>query len=234
MNFINTNTKYRNIYFDLDNTLWDFEKNSEETLSELFASYFPDRANELQDFLDIYYPINDKMWELYRKGEISKQELRDKRFAYAFQKMNINIDDIKFEREYILKCPQKTNLFPHTIEVLEYLKRKGYHLYLLTNGFKEIQINKIKYSNLDKYFEKMITSEEAGYKKPHRKMFEYALKSVSAKKAESIMIGDDLEADIEGCIQFKMDSIYFNRKNIQHDKSATYEINCLSQIKDIL
>lgn len=234
--FVSTNkTKYSNIYFDLDNTLWDFKNNSEQTLKELFANYFPNNTNDFKKFLSVYYPINDKLWVLYRKGQISKSVLREKRFADSFKQLNINnIDADKFATDYITQCPFKTVLFPYSLEVLEYLKQKQYRLFLLTNGFKEVQTVKIMQSGLHKYFDKMITSEEAGYKKPHKKMFEYALKSVHSKKKESIMIGDDLDADIVGALNFGMDCVFFNPQKKNHDMHVTHEISSLKDLKDIL
>lgn len=231
----NLTKKYKNIYFDLDNTLWDFKANSEETLKELFASYFPDKESEFNKFLSVYYPINDKLWVLYRKGVLSKEVLREKRFADSFKQLNINhLKANDFANDYLATCPYKTKLLPHSLQILDYLKQKDYRLFLLTNGFKEVQQIKIVQSGLQNYFEKLITSEDSGYKKPHKKMFQYALKSCHSKKKESLMIGDDLDADVIASANFGMDCVFFNPKKQAHKARTTYEINSLDELEKIL
>ncbi len=232
----NLNTKkYKNIYFDLDRTLWDFETNSEKTLQELLIEYFPEKKDQFKKLLSVYYPVNEKLWVLYRKGLVTKEVLRTKRFTESLKQLGINDTEktIQFGNDYIKRSPYQKGLFPYAIETLEYLKTKGYRLFLLTNGFREVQVVKIAQSGIEKYFDKMICSEDAGYQKPHRKIFEYALKSVNAKKAESIMIGDDLNTDIAGAKKFGMDCIYFNTVNKKHDIAVTHEVNSLKELQGI-
>jgi len=228
--------KYKNIYFDIDRTLWDLKTNSDLTLSELLNRYFPELNNKLNIFLDTFYTENEKFWQKYRDGEISKEYLRDNRFNHVMNIMGINKPDIakKMGDAFVEEAPFKTALFPHTLETLEYLKKQGYNLYLLTNGFVEVQISKIRESKLEPFFKKMITSEEVGYQKPNKKIFEYALKTVNAKKNESIMIGDDLHNDIFGAQNFGMDTVFFNPNKIEHDSKTTFEINDLIELKSIL
>lgn len=228
--------KYKNIYFDLDNTLWDFKANSKKTLSDLIHQYVPELVPRFNEFLTIYHEINDHLWTLYRDGNLAKEVLRVKRFSDTFEKLGISHESFceKFADEYITQSPYKTILFPFSLEILDYLKNKNYRLFLLTNGFKEVQVVKIKESGLQPYFEKMITSEEAGYQKPHRKIFEYAIKTVNAKKDESLMIGDDLENDILGAQRFGMDTVFFNPEGINHKQTGNYEIQSLKELQVIL
>ncbi len=223
---------YKNLYFDLDRTLWDFRTNSEEVLFDLIKKYLPDFVSNFSIFLKTYYTINEDLWLKYRNGEITKEILRHKRFIDTLKTLNIGDNNIavKMGEDYIKNSPYKTGLFPHTIETLTYLKNKGYRMFLLTNGFLEVQKIKIKESKLNIFFEKMITSEEAGYQKPHRRIFEYALKTVNAKKDESIMIGDDIENDILGAKQFGMDTVFFNEKKLNHSIKPTFEIADLSEL----
>ena len=203
----------KHIFFDLDHTLWDFEKNSEEALSEIIGGCQKNCGFtfSLKEFLDTYKPINYLMWELYRKNEIKKEELRVRRFGDTLIKLGI--DDIKIAEfiadEYVKISPRKTNLFPHTIEALEYLSKK-YKLHIITNGFEEIQYTKLKTSKIDIFFDKVITSEAIGVKKPHPKIFAHALEEARAKIDESIMVGDNYEADILGAVNFGIPAIFFN------------------------
>ena len=103
-------------------------------------------------------------------------------------------------------------------------------MFLLTNGFKEVQDIKIKTTGLDAYFDHMFTSDEIGYQKPHRKIFEHAIKSVNAKKAQSLMIGDDLKIDIDGARKFGIDQVYFNPQKTKHQGNCTFEITQLSDL----
>lgn len=227
---------YQNIYFDLDRTLWDFETNSEKTLLNLFEKYFPEKKALYKKFLSVYYPTNEKLWVLYRKGHIKKELLRVKRFADSLKQIGEYDETVarRFGDEYISESPYQTTLFPNTIEILAWLKENGYNVYLLTNGFKEVQTIKITQSGIDKYIDKMICSEDTGYQKPDKRIFEYALKCVNAKKDQSIMIGDDLNTDIAGASKFGMDSVYFNSEKGKKSDKATYEISDLIELKAIL
>lgn len=224
---------YRSLFFDLDNTLWDFHQNSEFTLSNLIDEYFPQLAKRKDEFYAIYYPVNDELWRQYREGLLTKEVLRWKRFYDTFHHFGIdNKEEITaFGEQYIKLSPYQTALFPQAIEVLAYLKQKGYNVYLLTNGFKEVQDIKIKTTGIDQYIDKMFTSDEAGYQKPHRKIFEYAVKCANARKTESLMIGDDLEIDIDGAKAFGIDQVFFNPGNLVHNNNPTFEIKALSELK---
>lgn len=227
---------YKNIFFDLDRTLWDFETNSRETLKELFFTHnINDFIADFNLFFDAYNNINDNCWDLYRKGEISKQYLRTNRFYKTFKTFgidNISLSE-KFGLDYIRESPLKTYLFENAIETLEYLHKK-YNLYIVTNGFKEVQFVKLKNSKLDKFFKKVFTSEIIGYQKPNSKFFEYSLKHTNSKKNESIVVGDDLVVDILGAKNFGLDQIYFNPNRKKHKEKITFEIQNLIEILQIL
>lgn len=227
------NKKYKNLYFDIDRTLWDTESNSRLTLSQLIERHIPELSLWFDEFLNIFRIENEKLWAKYRDGEITKEYLRNNRFNNAFVLMGIDASLVssKINEDFINEAPYKTALFPYTLEVLEYLKDKGYRLYLLTNGFSEVQKIKIRESKLEPFFEKMITSEDTGYQKPHKKIFEYALKTVNAKKVESIMIGDDLNNDIFGAKRFGMDTIFFNPEKTKHNSQPNFEIHSLNELK---
>lgn len=231
------NKKYKHVFFDLDHTLWDFDKNSSETLSELFDYYGLQQKLHcnLDDFLNQYAEINLQLWHLYDLGKISKQDLRLKRFHQLFQlnKYYNNALATTIDEKYIQICPEKSHLIDGAIEILNDLKDK-YTLHIITNGFEETQYRKLKSSKLITYFDTITTSENAQASKPQRSIFNYALKKASANYKESIMIGDNLKTDIQGSKNIGMDQVYFNAKKRVHNHKSTYEIFHLSELKNIL
>lgn len=205
--------KYQHIFFDLDHTIWDFDKNAEETLQELFLVYdLPGLGLHSADlFIETYTRNNHQLWADYHTGKISKQALRETRFKKTFLDLGLSPDVIpdQFEDDYVAICPTKTNLFEGAHETLQYLHGK-YTMHLITNGFKESQDLKIRGAGLGKYFDQIIVSEDVGVNKPDPAIFQHALNVAGADKETSIMIGDSLEADVMGALNFGMDAIYFN------------------------
>ncbi|MBC35480.1 MAG: noncanonical pyrimidine nucleotidase, YjjG family [Bacteroidetes bacterium] len=229
--------KYKHIFFDLDRTLWDFEKSAEETFLEMYEvnGLKKKGVNSFEEFRTVYKKHNDQLWAQYRKGEIEKEVLSVQRFVLTLAEFGINDMDLskKLGNEYITLSPLKTNLFPYTHEILQYLQEK-YELHLITNGFEEVQQVKVDASDLRKYFKNLITSEEAGHKKPDARIFQYAFDKASTNASESIMIGDDLKVDILGAKAIGMDQIYVNFTNYEHCQVITHEVDSLEKIKEIL
>ncbi len=228
--------KYKHIFFDLDRTLWDFEKNSVETLTDIFYKYKLDEKIESPEvFIKKYKEINEELWAKYRTGEIKKEFLRNQRFLLSLQHFGINDSSLaeSFGTDYIEISPTKTILFPNTVKTLEYLSQK-YTLHIITNGFKEVQHVKLKNNKLDKYFDKVITSETVGYQKPNAKIFQHSLSTSNAKKEESLMIGDDLKIDILGAKSFGMNQVFFNTINTKHNEKVTHEITDLKELTEFL
>jgi len=228
--------KYSHIFFDLDRTLWDFDQNSQETLTELYYRYNLDKFIESPDvFVDIYHDVNLELWDLYRKGEMTKEVLRIRRFQISFDHFRIRDDELasNFGDDYLAISPTKTILVPHTIEILDYLSLR-YKLHIITNGFLKTQEIKMENCGLDKYFESLTTSETVGHNKPRPEIFHHALSSVNARKKESIMIGDDLSVDILGAKKFGIDQVFLNRDKIVHKDKITHEIKVLTELLEIL
>ena len=229
---------YTDLFFDLDHTIWDFELNSKETIQELFDTYELKNLG-LLDF-DAYFTQysmhNHRLWDRYTKGFIKQEELRWKRIYLSL--LDFKIADEKLAKQmsidYLDILPNKTNLFPYTIEILDYLKNKEYKMHLITNGFEAVQFKKIQNSNLASYFIEVITSEASKSLKPHKEIFEYALGKTNATVASSIMIGDNESADIQGGINMGMDTIFVNHINAVPTIPATYTITHLKQLEDIL
>ena len=201
------------IFFDLDHTLWDFQKNSALTFDFLLKKY---QINiDLNKFLNIYIPINFSYWKLYRDEKITKEFLRYNRLKSSFEKLNISLsDDVinKIADDYVISLPVNNFLIKDTILVLDYLRNK-YRLHIITNGFTEVQNKKIVNSQIKKYFHSIIDSETVGVKKPNIKIFDYALRVSGARSKNSLMIGDNLEADILGALNAGFHAIHFNNNN---------------------
>lgn len=228
--------KYEHIFFDLDRTLWHFDENSKKVLNDIYVNFnLNEHIDSLIHFIDKYQEVNESLWALYRDDKVTKEELRWKRFNETFRYFNINDEQkaIDIGDYYVFHSPKQTLLFPHTIEVLEYLSDK-YQLHIITNGFEEVQFIKLSESGLLPYFEVIILSEKVGVKKPHPYIFKKAFSEAGANANNSIMIGDDLYADIYGAQRVKMDNIYFNFYKTAHDKTVYKEINCLSELYEIL
>ena len=203
----------KHIFFDLDHTLWDFDKNSALTFEKIFELNNLDI--DLTAFLKVYVPINLQYWKLYREEKIDKKNLKFARLNDAFKglKMEVSASMVhKLSDDYITHLCTFNHLFPYTIELLEYLQPK-YTLHIITNGFKEVQHGKLNQSNIDHYFVTVTNSEMVGVKKPNPKIFKHALKMANASVVNSIMIGDNLEADILGALNIGIDAICFNYHN---------------------
>ncbi|MBV7528618.1 YjjG family noncanonical pyrimidine nucleotidase [Chitinophaga sp. sic0106] len=230
--------KYKHLFFDLDHTLWDFETNEQETLLELYEQHALESRGvpSFQEFSVAYVDINERLWDRFRKGFINRKELRYKRFnmtLLAFkigdEKLNAALSD-----QFLEILPTKKRLFPHTVEVLDYLAGKNYPMHMITNGFEETQLLKMKNSGIDKYFTHIITSELAGSLKPYREIFDFAMARAVTSAPESIMVGDAMELDIKGAHGVGMDQIYFNPAKPPVDFTPTYTVNSLAEIMDIL
>lgn len=198
----------KHIFFDLDHTLWDFETNSNKTFSYIFQ-----RNNlelNFEKFIEIYQPINHRYWKLFREDKVSKKDLRYGRLREAFDALEFSVQDEMIHRlseEYIRYLADHNSLFDHALTLLDYLKPQ-YKLHIITNGFEEVQHRKLRNSKLLPYFDEVITSEKVGVKKPSPVIFEYAMEITGAGADESVMIGDNFEADILGALNVGMQAIF--------------------------
>jgi len=229
---------YKHLFFDLDHTLWDFEINTKETLQDLFEinALKEKGVDDFEKFFISYSFHNHRLWDKYTKGLIKQDELRWKRMWLAL--LDFKIADEVLSKDlsvqYLDILPTKKNLFPYTFEILDYLKGKGYIMHLITNGFESVQHNKLRHSKLTDYFVEVITSEASNSLKPNKEIFEFALQKAGANIQESIMIGDNLDADIQGGINAGLDTIFVNHLQAEPHIHATYVIHHLKELENIL
>lgn len=223
----------KHIFFDLDHTLWDFDKNAAlafEIILKEYAISIP-----VENFTAVYNPINQKLWKLYQVNKIDHLELRYSRLKETFDVLEYAISDELIHAisdKFIENLILNNFLIEGTIETLDYLKTK-YKLHIITNGFADVQDLKMKNSGLISYFDTITNSESAGHKKPHQNIFEFALTSANATKEESIMIGDSYEADVVGALEFGMKAIYFNENDFLVENDII-QIQKLIELKNIL
>lgn len=228
---------YKHIFFDLDRTLWDFDAAAEVAFERIYDQYHLKERGipSAHEFHEVYHPLNEKLWELYRADLITKEELNRVRFMKPLE--HYGIHDVALadhlSEDYVYWSPRIVRLVPGTMELLEYLKPK-YHLHLITNGFQEVQHIKLSGSGMEPYFETLTVSEEVGVKKPNPEIFHYALQKAGATDEESLMIGDEMAVDIDGARAAGMDTVFFNPTGTETEGERTYEVHSLLDIKNLI
>lgn len=229
--------KYRHIFFDLDRTLWDFDAAAEVAFERIYDKYNLKTLGipSAHDFHEVYHPLNEQLWVLYRADKITKDELNRTRFLKPLEHYGIHDVELAdhLSEDYVYWSPRIVRLVPGTMELLDYLKPK-YHLHLITNGFQEVQHTKLSGSGMELYFETLTVSEEVGVKKPNPEIFHYALRKANATAEESLMIGDEMAVDIDGARAAGMDQILFNSSGQPVEGERTFEVQSLVEIKGLL
>lgn len=229
----------KHIFFDLDNTLWDFIKNSKITLENLYQEHQVEEKHNIpfSTWYNHYYDINEQLWAEYRDHKITKEELKDSRFKKAFQSVGIQHTTLPeaFEAVYLNHLPKNNYLRDGAQELLDYLKAQNqYQLHIITNGFKDVSLKKIKGSGIEHYFNVVVSAEDVNTRKPDPKVFQHALDKAKASKEESIIIGDDYIADIEGGLRFGIQAIFYNILDIETKNNNFIEIKHLNEVKKYL
>ncbi|MDR1258385.1 MAG: YjjG family noncanonical pyrimidine nucleotidase [Tannerellaceae bacterium] len=229
---------YKRLFFDFDDTLWDTRTNNRECLEELYTDYRFDRYYaSFEAFFNHYMPHNLELWRQYRNHEIDRRTLITERFRHVLIPAGITDAEsaVKLNRIFLELTTTKTVLMPGVVDLLEYL-RPSYRMYILSNGFREVQFKKLNNSGLAFYFDRVILSEDACAQKPRKEIFDFALKNTNSRRIESLMIGDSWEADIAGARLAGIDQIWFNPGNLPpaEDFTPTYTVGSLSGIKAIL
>lgn len=228
---------YKHIFFDLDRTLYDFDKNNLATLQEIFKIASSANHNGVigfDSFHEAYLKINKDLWNLYKKQEISKQELNLRRFAKTLDRMGMDTRIAQTLADaFIRLSPLQVYLLPGAIEILQYLHPK-YPLHIITNGFSEIQFEKLKRTGLAEFFRHIIVSEEAGAQKPDPRIFALALQKTGASISDSLIIGDDPHCDIYGGQNSGIDQVWLYQAGETTPYQPTYAIGGLMELTSIL
>lgn len=230
--------KYQHLFFDLDHTLWDFDANAKESLQELYVIFKLDEKfiYPFETFYTTYLKHNAVLWDRFEKGYITSEELKWKRMWRSL--LDFHIGDEALARDMSSKfleiLPTKKRVFEYTFEILDYLTDKGYSIHLITNGFEKTQRSKLDNSKLGKYFTHIITSEISNSMKPQKEIFDYALRKSNGLLEESIMIGDNPNADIKGAMDAGMDTIFVNHINAECILKPTHTIFHLKELESIL
>ena len=236
------------LLFDLDRTLWDFDSNADRTYRAMFEEFGLEAlcGVDYEVFHERYRVINDTLWEAYRNGTLTKELLSIRRFSYTLEAFGCDAEspDIirlsqKMGEYYVKEGTCQTGLMPGARELLEWLhvQRDKYSLAVITNGFAEAQLPKMKTAGIDKYFEYFFLSEDLGYMKPDRRFFDAAITKMGVKPEQCLVIGDDYKVDILGAMNAGISQVWYNQNGISLSEGSakpTYEIKNLLQLKEVL
>lgn len=230
--------EYRSIFIDLDDTLWAFTENARDTFEEMYHQYRFERYFQSFDhFMELYVPKNLELWDLYGRHEISKDELNARRFSYPL--LQVGVDDPALVKAYsdgfFAAIPYKRKLMPHAMEALEYLSGK-YRLYILSNGFRELQEQKMRSAGILHYFRKIVLSEDIGAHKPFPAIFNFAMSATQSEFRSSLMIGDNWKNDVAGARDVGMGQGYYcpDAEPSVLDFQPTFLLRDWKEIKKVL
>lgn len=229
--------KYKHLFFDLDHTLWDYDRNVRESLNELFVIYaLHEKGFRTFDCLFAAFErVNYELWDQYNVGGITKELLRQTRFKLIFERAGCDsaLVPVEMEEDFLTRTSSKQHVFPGAKKVLDYLAQK-YPLHIITNGFNESQALKLKSAGLTHYFQTVVTSETTGHRKPDRRIFDYAVQSVGSSSTDCIMIGDNPTSDILGAYNAGIDQVFFNPKGVECAVAPTHTVTTLNELMHFL
>jgi putative hydrolase of the HAD superfamily len=230
--------KYRNIFFDLDDTLWDFSANARDTFEAMYHEHrLFEYFESFSQFYALYCKRNDELWDEYAQGRVTKEELNEQRFFYPLQAVGVNDRELahRYSEGFFAVIPTKGGVQPHVHEVLEYLAPK-YNLYILSNGFRELQSRKMHSAGIDRYFRRVVLSEDIGVLKPNVQLFDYALSATQSVASQSLMVGDNWKTDIAGARNAGWDQVYYDQGKPVEEKSflPTFTVSDLIELKSVL
>lgn len=231
--------KYKDLFIDFDDTLYDTYGNAVIALRETFEwfhleRWFPDP----QVFYDEYWKANIDLWGRYSRGEITRDYLIVERFRRPLSAGDgLVVTEplcLEMSDKFLDFCSSKPGVVEGAHELMDYLKQKGYRMHMASNGFHEVQYKKLAACGLRDYFDTIILSEDAGANKPSKQYFDYALQVSGANRETTLMIGDNLQTDILGALGCGLDAMLFNRWQEAPSDIPTYTVATLREIMDIL
>lgn len=229
--------KYEHIFFDLDHTLWDFEKNSLDTLSELYQKHELIKLGSfcVDRFIEQFQEVNSRLWMQNDEGKLDRESLRRLRFRMVCQQLGLDNEEIasRIGEDYLALCPTKTALLPYALDILRYLDQH-YSLYILTNGFSDVQAIKLDSAGILPFFQGIFTAEDLKVGKPHKAYFTQVMQQIDAQPGQCLMIGDNLKTDILGAQNAGIDHVYYNPNKRRYHMQVQHEIHCLSQLREML
>ncbi|WP_291578279.1 YjjG family noncanonical pyrimidine nucleotidase [Clostridium sp. UBA6640] len=226
--------KYEIIIFDADDTLFDFRKSQRDAFKNTMVEFNIEYDENYH--LKIYSDINAAIWKEFEDGLITQKELKIERFKRLSDKLNIDFDEVEFAKSYMKHLSFASFLYDDSTVLIESL-HKNYRLSIITNGLTEVQDNRIRKSAIAKYFEDIVISEEVKVSKPDPKIFELTLNNMKyIDRSKVLMVGDSLTSDIQGGINFGIDTCWFNPDKITNktEMKPNYEISNLMELRDIL
>lgn len=231
--------KYKDLFIDFDDTLYDTYGNAVIALRETFEAFRLERFfADPQVFYDAYWAANIDLWTRYSKGEITRPYLIVERFRRPLSAgQGLDVTEpfcLEMSDKFLEFCSSKPGVVEGAHELMDYLKHQGYRMHMCSNGFHEVQYKKLAACGLKDYFDTIILSEDAGANKPSMQYFDYALRQSGADIATTIMIGDNLQTDIMGANRAGLDTILFNRWGIEPSSVPTYTVETLRDIMKIL
>jgi YjjG family noncanonical pyrimidine nucleotidase len=230
--------KYKHLLFDLDHTLWDFERNSSDSLREIFERYDLPGLGVVscEEFITTFSRVNLAMWKLFDQGTQPHSYIREHRFRIVFEELSVEVPACctQLGATYLELLPQKKHLLDGALEVLDFAASRGLGLHVVTNGFDQIQTTKMESAGILHYFDQVVTNDRAQAKKPDPRIFAFTLENAGARPHECLMIGDNWEADILGAKRFGLDTVYYNPDGLTFAEVPTHDIRHLSELQYLL
>jgi putative hydrolase of the HAD superfamily len=234
--------RYKDLFIDFDDTLYDTHGNAEIALRETFDEFRLERYfADPQVFYDAYWLANIDLWTRYSKGEITRDYLIVERFRRPLSKgQDLEVSEalcLELNDRFLDYCSSKPGVIDGAHELMDYLKGRGYRMHMTSNGFHEVQYKKLAACGLRDYFDTIVLSEDAGANKPSPAFFDYAMKTSGAERQSTLMIGDNLQTDILGALNAGLDALLFNRWNVDTNnvtQAPTFVVRSLRDIMNIL
>lgn len=227
------------IFFDLDDTLFDFSKASLISLLRLWdeTTEIKKKFHSPEEFIDEYHIHNTRMWKLHEEGKITADFLKGERFRLTIaperNDKEILTSSRRLNDRYLWMLGECNAVCPGAKEMLDRLSRHCL-IGVLTNGFTEVQYRKLNATGLDRYIQRMVISDEIGIQKPDQRLFRYAEQETGASPDSTVMIGDNPSNDIKGAIDAGWKAIFYDRKGKDFETDSSLFLGKTDKLTDIM